>query len=94
MFGICPDSPKTTARISAMGKTEMEIREEVTIAADSCYERVILPHVIIFAQILGNNFVLMQNNARSHKAHLTQRALSDTSVLPSLPFYLPPITLQ
>lgn len=66
--------------ISLQGKTELVILDEGTVTAASDVKRVIRPHVIPFAQRIGENFGLMEDNARPHTARIAQRALSDANI--------------
>lgn len=66
--------------ISLHGKTELVILDEGTVTAASYVERIIRPHVIPFSHRIGEDFVLMQDNARPHTARITQRALSDANI--------------
>lgn len=67
--------------ISLMGKTELVILNEGTVTSASYVERVVRPHIIPFSQRVGNNFVLMQDNARPHTARLTQATLTEANIV-------------
>lgn len=66
--------------ISLMGKTELVILNEGTVTAARYVEHVVRPHIIPFSQRVGNNFVLMQDNARAHTARLTQATLTEANI--------------
>lgn len=66
--------------ISLLGKTELVFLDEGNVNAASYVQQVIQPHVIPYSQRVGQNFILMQDNARPHTARLTQSALSDANI--------------
>lgn len=68
------------AGISLLGKTELVILEEGSITASRYVDRIIRPHSIPFSQRVGENFVVMQDNARPYTARTTQRAFSEANI--------------
>ena len=54
--------------ISLSGPTELHILDGGTLTAVKYITDILKPYVVPYAPYIGNSFVLMQDNARPHKA--------------------------
>jgi hypothetical protein len=62
------------AGISAQGKTELHI-ENGTLTAVRYVNEILDVHVCTYAGAVGPDFILMNDNAHAHRAHITNRYL-------------------
>ena len=65
--------------ISTNGKTELVVMNG-NMNAQRYIQEILRPHVVPYARVLGNNFILMDDNATSHRARITTRFLDDEDI--------------
>ena len=67
------------AGISTDGKTDMEIIRG-GLTADRYIHDILRPHVVPYADAIGNAFILMDDNATPHRAGVTNQFLADEGI--------------
>ena len=65
--------------ISTNGKTELVVMNG-NMNAQRYIQKILRPHVLPYARAIGNNFILMDDNATSHRARITTRFLDDEDI--------------
>lgn len=68
------------AGISMYAKTELVILDHGTMTADRYVNQCLADHVIPFAPFIGDNFVLMHDNARPHVAAVVTEYLNEVGI--------------
>ena len=66
------------AGISAQGKTDLHIIENGILTA---VNEILYVHVRTYAGAVGPDFILMDDNARAHRAHITNRYLEEATIV-------------
>ena len=69
------------ARISMQGKTDLHIIENGTLTAVRYVNEILDVYVRPYACAIGADFILMDNNARPHRAHVTNQYLEDATIV-------------
>ena len=68
------------AGISVAARTELVFIENGTMNGDWYIEECIIPHVIPYAQFIGNAFQLMHDNARANTARIVSDVLNEVEI--------------
>ena len=68
------------AGISVAARTELVFIENGTMNGDRYIEECIIPHVIPYAQFIGNAFQLMHDNARANTARIVSDVLNEVEI--------------
>jgi hypothetical protein len=63
--------------INAQGKTDLHIIENGTLTTVRYVNEILAVHVHTYAGAVGPDFVLMDDNARAHRALITNRYLEE-----------------
>jgi hypothetical protein len=69
------------AGISAHGKTDLHIIENGTLTAVGNVNEILDVHVCTNAGAVGLDFILMDDNAREHIAHIKNRSLEKATIV-------------
>ena len=67
--------------ISAQGKTDLHIIGNGTLTAVWYVNEILDVHVRTYAGAVGPDFILMDDNARAHRAHITNRYIEEATVV-------------
>ena len=67
------------AGISAQGKTDLHVIDNGTLTAHR-YE-ILIVYVRPYAGAVGENFILMDDNARAHRARITDQYLEQSTIV-------------
>ena len=68
------------AGISVQGKTDLHVLQNGTLTAVRYRDEILDPIVRPYAGAIGPQFILMDDNARPHRAHLVDRCLDNESI--------------
>lgn len=66
--------------ISLSGSTNLVVLDRPSVTAHSYIEDILQDHVVPFAFGIGDDFLLMQDNARPHVAHITRDYLNAVGI--------------
>lgn len=66
--------------INAHARTELTVIENGSLTALRYIEEILLPNVVTFAPFIGENFVLMHDNARPHVAGVVTQFLEEVGI--------------
>ena len=69
------------AGISMQGKTDLHTIESGTLTAVRYVNEILDVYVRPYAGAIGADFILMDDNARSHRAHVTNQYLEDATIV-------------
>ena len=69
------------AGISMQGKTDLHIIENGTLMAVRYVNEILDVYVRTYAGAIGADFILMGDNARPHRAHVTNQYLEDATIV-------------
>ena len=69
------------AGISAQGKTDLHVIDNGTLTAERYVNEILDVHVRPYAGAIGPDFILMDDNARAHRAHITNRYLEQAAIV-------------
>ena len=69
------------AGISAQGKMDLHVIDNVTMTAERDVNEIFDVHVHPYAGALGSDFILMDDNVRAHRARITNRYLEQAAVV-------------
>ena len=68
------------AGISAQGKTDLHVIDNGTLMAERYVNEILDVHVGPYADAIGPDFILMDDNARAHRARITNRYLEQVQL--------------
>ena len=68
------------AGISVQGKTDLHVLQNGTLTAVRYRDEILDPIVKPYAGAIGPQFILMDDNARPHRAHLVDQYLDNESI--------------
>ena len=74
-------SVRVSAGISMQGKTDLHIIENGTLTAVRYVNEILDVYVRPYAGAIGADFILMDNNARLYRAHVTNQYLEDATIV-------------
>ena len=77
------------AGISMQGKTDLHLIENGTLTAVHYVNEILDVYVRPYAGAIGADFILMNDNARPHRAHVNYQYLEDATIVSSLPRHEP-----
>jgi transposase len=89
-YAACCISPRTPfggggvmvwGGISLEARTELVIVERSSITARRYITECLQDHVVPYAEFLGENFILMQDNARPHTAGIVRQYLNEVGIV-------------
>lgn len=63
------------------GRTNLVCVEEGTLMAHRYIKGILDDHVVLFAPFIGNNFILMQDNARPHVDSRVNEYLDEVGIM-------------
>ena len=69
------------AGISAQGKTDLHVIDNGTLTAERYVNDILDVHVRPYAGAIGPDFILMDENARAHRARITNRYLEQAATV-------------
>ena len=69
------------AGISAQGKTDLHVIENGTLTALRYVNEILDVYVHPYAGAVGKNFILMDDNARAHRARITDQYLEQATIV-------------
>ena len=69
------------AGISAQGKTDLHVIDNGTLTALRYVNEILDVYVRPYAGAVGENFILMDDNARAHRAHITDQYLEQATIV-------------
>ena len=69
------------AGISAQGKTDLHVIENGTLTALRYVNEILDVYVRPYAGAIGENFILMDDNARAHRARITDQYLEQATIV-------------
>ena len=67
--------------ISASGKTDLHVIDNGTLTAERYVNKILDVHVRPYAGAIGPDFILMDDNARVHRARITNRYLEQAAIV-------------
>ena len=67
--------------ISAQGKTDLHIIDNGTLTALRYVNEILDVYVHPYAGAVGENFILMDDNARAHRARITDQYLEQATIV-------------
>ena len=67
--------------ISAHGKMDLHVIDNGTLTAERYVNEILDVHVRPYAGAIGPDFILMDDNARAHKACITNRYLEQAAIV-------------
>ena len=67
--------------ISAQGKTDLHVIDNGTLTAERYVNEILDVHVRPYAGAIGPDFILMDDNARAHRARITNRYLEQAAIV-------------
>ena len=76
----CGGSVMVWAGISAQGKTDLHVIDNGTLTAERYVNEILDVHVRPYAGAIGPDFILMDDNARVHRARITKRYLEQAAI--------------
>ena len=69
------------AGISAQGKTDLHVMDKCTLTALRYVNEILNVYVHPYAGAVGENFILMDDNARAHRAHITDQYFEQATIV-------------
>lgn len=69
------------AGISAQGKTDLHVIDNGNLTAQTYVNEILEVHVRPYADAIGPDFILMDDNARAHRARITNRCLEEAAIV-------------
>ena len=69
------------AGISAQGKTDLHVIDNGTLTALRYVNEILDVYVRPYAGAVGENFILMDDNARAHRARITDKYLEQATIV-------------
>ena len=69
------------AGISAQGKTDLHVIDNGTLTALRYINEVLDFNILPYAGAIGENFILMDDNARAHRARITDQYLEQATIV-------------
>ena len=69
------------AGISAQGKTDLHVIDNGTLTALRYVDEILDVYVRPYAGAVGENFILMDDNARAHRARITDQYLEQAKIV-------------
>ena len=69
------------AGISAQGKTDLNVIDNGTLTALRFLDEILDVYVHPYAGAVGENFILMDDNADAHRAHITDQYLEQATIV-------------
>ena len=69
------------AGIRAQVKTDLHVIDNGTLAAERYVNEILAVHVRPYAGAIGPDFILMDDNARAHRARITNRYLEQAAIV-------------
>ena len=69
------------AGISAQGKTDLHVIDNGTLTALRYVNEILDVYVRPYAGAVGENFILMDDNARAHRARITDQYLEQATIV-------------
>ena len=69
------------AGINAQGKTYLHVIDNGTLMAERYVNEILDVHVRPYAGAIGPDFILMDDNAHAHRAHITNRYLEQAAIV-------------
>ena len=69
------------AGISAQGKTDLHVIDNGTVTAFRYVNEILDVYVSPYAGAVGENFILMDDNARAHRARITDQYLEQATIV-------------
>ena len=69
------------AGISAQGKTDLHVIDNATLTALRYVNEILDVYVHPYAGAVGENFILMDDNARAHRARMTDHYLEQATIV-------------
>ena len=69
------------AGISAQGKTDLHVIDNGTLTALRYVNEILDVYVRPYAGVVGENFILMDDNARAHRARITDQYLEQATIV-------------
>lgn len=88
-YAECTFSPRVSfqggsvmvwAGISSQARTELYIVPRGSLTADRYINEILQDYVVPYAPFIGENFTLMQDNARPHAAHIVREYLNEVGI--------------
>ena len=70
------------AGISAQGKTDLHVIDNGTLTPLRYVNEILDVYVRPYAGAVGENFILMDDNARAHRAPITDQYLEQATIIP------------
>ena len=67
--------------ISAQGKTDLHVIDNGTLTALRYVNEILDVYVRPYAGAVGENFILMDDNARAHRARITDQYLEQATIV-------------
>ncbi|GFV26990.1 transposable element Tcb2 transposase [Trichonephila clavipes] len=62
------------------GRTELHIFDRGSVTGDCYWEEVLLPHVRLFRDAIGPDFIFMDDNARLHRTLAIEKLLESEDI--------------
>ena len=81
MIGLMGGSVMVWAGISAQGKTDLHIIDNSTLMTLRYVNEILDVYVRPYAGAVGENFILMDDNARAHRARITDQYLEQATIV-------------
>ena len=78
---FCGGSVIVWAGISAQGKTDLHVIDNGTLTALRYVNEILDVYVRPYAGAVGENFILMDDNARAHRARITDQYLEQATIV-------------
>ena len=69
------------AGISTQGKMDLHVIDNGTLTAERYVNEILDVHVCPYAGAIGPDFILMDDNARAHRARITNRYLEQAAIV-------------
>ena len=67
--------------ISAQGKTDLHVIDNGILTAQRYVNEILKVHVRPYADAIGPDFILMDDNARAHRTRITNRCLEEAAIV-------------
>ena len=81
MIGLAVGSVMVWAGISAQGKTDLHVIDNGTLTALRYVNEILDVYVRPYAGAVGENFILMDDNARAQRARITDQYLEQATIV-------------
>ena len=81
MIGLAGGSVMVWAGIIAQGKMDLLVIDNGTLTALRYVNEILDAYVRPYAGAVGENFILMDDNARAHRAHITDQYLEQATIV-------------